>query len=76
MRDGVVSALRSGRVTASSEGNEKFVKKPGPGQAGLAWRGRINSFIFKIVIEGKLSADWVAEAIPGGLTQQSSTEAD
>ncbi len=70
MRDGVISAMQSGRVTASSAEDEKFVEEPGPGQAGLAWNGRVNGFVFRIVIEGRLSAEWVSKHIPGGLAMQ------
>jgi len=73
MDHGVVSALRNGRVRASSEGDPKFVKKPGPGQVGLAWKGRVNGFVFKIVIEGRLDPDWVEKHIPGGLLPPTDT---
>ena len=51
MQDGVVSALRNGRVKASSEGDAKFAKDPEAGLVGLAWNGRVNGFVFRITIE-------------------------
>ena len=68
MRDGVVSALRNGTVIASSQGEDKFAKNVGPGQVGLAWRGLINGFVFKIEVEGKLSKEYLAK-IPGAVTE-------
>lgn len=74
IREGIAEATRSGRVHASSEGNEKFTKGLDTGQTGLAWKGRVNGFIFKIVVEGKLCPEWIAENIPGGLVPAEEAE--
>ena len=67
MKSGVVSAMRNGSAVASSEEKPKFVKKPGPGQVGVAWNGRVNGFIFRIEISGVLSEDYLTKKIPNAI---------
>ncbi len=55
----VLTALRGGSQIVDTAGNKKFLKKLGVGEVGLAWRGRINGFVFKIVIEGTLDPAWL-----------------
>jgi len=70
VRDGIVSALRGGSAVASSEGKPDFAKEIAAGQVGLAWRGRVNGFIFKITIEGKLNPEWVKKEIPKAIVER------
>jgi len=70
VRDGVVSALRGENAVASSEGNPDFAKEIAAGQVGLAWRGRVNGFIFRVTIEGRLSPDWVKKEIPKAIVEK------
>ena len=67
MKDGVVTALRNGSAAASSEKEPKFVKKPGPGQVGLAWKGRVNGFVFRVEVSGVLSEDYLTKNIPNAI---------
>lgn len=73
LRDGIVSALRGGSAVATSQGEEGFVKDPAAGQVGLAWKGRVNGFIFRVVIEGRLSPEWVKENIPKAIVVPEAT---
>lgn len=61
--DGVLHATRSDSRQVDTRSNDKFLAKLGPGKAGLAWRGRVNGFIFKVEIEGTLDLDWLAEQV-------------
>ena len=60
LKDEVFSSLRSGSKRADTAGEKKFLQKLQSGKVGLAWRGNVNGFIFKITIEGKLDHDWLS----------------
>lgn len=59
----VVTALNNGRATADSSKDPKFLKKASAGQVGLAWRGTVNGFVFKITMTGKLDPEWVKQQV-------------
>lgn len=63
MKDETLTALRNGRPRASTADAPKFVKKAAVGQVGLAWRGTINGFVFKIKMTGKLDPVWVKKQL-------------
>ena len=63
MKDEVLRATRNGRTTADTEDKKKFVKKAKTGQVGLAWRGMINGFVFKIEMTGRLDDAWLKKQL-------------
>lgn len=64
MDRGAVVSLRGDRKTFDTAANEKFIKKfEGRGMPGLLWKGRVNGFVFKIIIEGTLDPQWVSRSL-------------
>ncbi|MEM7164343.1 MAG: hypothetical protein AAF581_02710 [Planctomycetota bacterium] len=63
IKNKVLTALRNDRRAADTANDPKFVRKAQPGQLGLAWRGTINGFIFKITMTGKLDPAWVKKQL-------------
>ncbi|NRA75671.1 MAG: hypothetical protein HRU16_06980, partial [Planctomycetes bacterium] len=63
LKDGNFCALLNGRPKLETD-NKKVLRKLGPGQVGLIWRGTISGIVPKLKIRGKIDLDWAADQIP------------
>jgi len=63
LKDGIFSALLNGRPKLETD-NKKVLRKLGPGQVGLIWRGTISGIVPELKIRGKIDLDWAADQIP------------
>ncbi|MFQ5654808.1 MAG: hypothetical protein ACE5GW_08765, partial [Planctomycetota bacterium] len=59
LEGGVLYSLRNGYSKADTAEKPKFLKKLSVGRVGIAFRGRVNGFIFKITIEGVPDPEWL-----------------
>lgn len=63
LKDGKFRTLLNGRSKLETD-NKKVLKKLGPGQVGLVWRGTISGIVPELKIRGKIDLDWAADQIP------------
>ncbi|MEC9477526.1 MAG: hypothetical protein VX764_10850 [Planctomycetota bacterium] len=63
LKDGNFRTLLNGRPKLETD-NKKVLKKLGPGQVGLVWRGTISGVVPELKIRGKIDLDWAADQIP------------
>lgn len=63
LKDGNFRTLLNGRPKLETD-NKKVLKKLGPGQVGLIWRGTISGIVPELKIRGKIDLDWAADQIP------------
>ena len=62
LKDGNFRTLLNGRPKLETD-NKKVLKKLGPGQVGLVWRGTISGIVPELKIRGKIDLDWAADQI-------------
>jgi hypothetical protein len=62
-RGGVFESYFGTRKTADSTDLKKFTEGYDTGRPGLAWKGSVQCFVYKVTIEGKLDPAWVAKQL-------------
>ena len=70
----VFECYHANRKTSDTSKSPKFTDGFDSGHAGLAWGGSIQSFVFKVTIEGKLDPDWVAKQLNESGSDSKSTD--
>ena len=63
LKGGVFEAQLNKRKTHDSSAIPRFTEGFDNGHVGLAWSGSVQSFIFKVTIEGRLDPAWVAKQL-------------
>jgi len=59
----VLESYLNNKKTSDTSTLPKFTDGFDTGQVGFSWSGSVQSFLFKVTMEGRLDPDWVAKQL-------------